>query len=78
MEKETKEIAKDILLFQVHKQVKSLFVSFLEIIEDLQADGYVFSEDKRVNLRKRVLSNGNNTIRNLEQLLEKLDIGFKQ
>lgn len=76
-DKKGKSAGEVILLFQLNKQITNLFVSFLEQIEDLEADGYIFPAEKRANIRKRILSRGNDAIRNLEELIQKLDIQFK-
>lgn len=73
-----KSPAELILLFQISKQVKNLSISFLEQIEDLQAEGYVFPPDKFSRIRKRILDRNGAAIRSLEELITKLNIEFKQ
>ena len=69
--------AKDFLSFQVNRKVTSLYKSFLFILEDLQDSGYNISDSVFQRYRKRVLDNGNDSIRGIEELLEKLDIDLK-
>lgn len=69
--------AKDFLSFQVSRKVTSLYKSFLFILEDLQDSGYNISDSVFQRYRKRVLDNGNDSIREIEELLEKLDIDLK-
>ena len=69
--------AKDFLSFQVNRKVTSLYKSFLFILEDLQDSGYNISDSVFQRHRKRVLDNGNDAIREIEELLEKLDINLK-
>jgi hypothetical protein len=78
---------KDLLIFQIDRQVKSLFKSFLDILEDQKNDiksledtltgcGFEInkkSEEKFNKYRRTVLNNSNNTIRELSLLINKFD-----
>lgn len=69
--------AKNFLSFQVNRKVTSLYKSFLFILEDLQDSGYNISDSVFQRYRKRVLDNGNDAIREIEEILEKLKIDLE-
>jgi len=68
---------KEFLQFQVQRKVVSLYKSFLFILEDLKAQGYDIDEDMYQRCRKRVLDQGNDTIREIEDYLNNFDIRLK-
>ena len=75
MDKEEKE--KEFLKFQVTRKVTNLYKNFLFILEDLQeADNNIPDESYRRN-RKRVLDYGNDSIREIEEYLDKFKIRLK-
>lgn len=81
------KIFRDLLIFQIDRQIKSLFKSFLDILEDQKNDnknledtligcGFEIdkkSEEKFNKYRRTVLNNSNNTIRELSMLINKFD-----
>ena len=71
------EKEKEFLQFQVQRKVVSLYKSFLFILEDLKAQGYVIDEEMYQRCRKRVLDQGNDTIREIEDYLNNFDIRLK-
>ena len=71
------EKEKEFLQFQVQRKVVSLYKSFLFILEDLKAQGYDIDEDMYQRCRKRVLDQGNDTIREIEDYLNNFDIRLK-
>ena len=71
------EKEKEFLQFQVQRKVVSLYISFLFILEDLKAQGYDIDEDMYLRWRKRVLDQGNDTIREIEDYLNNFDIRLK-
>ena len=75
MEKREKE--KEFLKFQVTRKVTNLYKNFLFILEDLQNEDYNISEESYKRSRKRVLDYGNDSIREIEEYLEKFDIRLK-
>lgn len=75
MEKREKE--KDFLKFQVTRKVTNLYKNFLFILEDLQDEDYNISEESYKRSRKRVLDYGNDSIREIEEYLDKFDIRLK-
>jgi len=66
--------AKDFLSFQVNRKVTSLYKSFLFILEDLQDSGYNISDSVFQRYRKRVLDHGNDTVREINEIIEKLKV----
>tara|TARA_Y100000593_G_scaffold21481_3_gene43172 strand:+ start:1777 stop:2004 length:228 start_codon:yes stop_codon:yes gene_type:complete len=75
MEKREKE--KDFLKFQVTRKVTNLYKNFLFILEDLQEEDYNISDESYKRSRKRVLDYGNDSIREIEDYLDKFDIRLK-
>ena len=71
------EKEKEFLQFQAQRKVVSLYKSFLFILEDLKAQGYDIDEDMYQRCRKRVLDQGNDTIREIEDYLNNFDIRLK-
>ena len=71
------EKEEEFLQFQVQRKVVSLYKSFLFILEDLKAQGYDIDEDMYQRCRKRVLDQGNDTIREIEDYLNNFDIRLK-
>ena len=88
----------EVLRFQIERNVKAIFWSYLAVLEDLGIEhdiamkkltealppeykNYVgladyLTEDKGVQLRKRVLDVGNNHLREINTLLESFKIEF--
>lgn len=71
---ERQNVASDLLKFQVNRCLTNQAKSFLVILEDLLEETMSFNYNKK---RKVVLDNLNNNIREIEQLLEKLDVRLK-
>jgi hypothetical protein len=67
---------KDFLQFQVRRKITNLYKNFLFILEDIKDKEYNSEEDYQRH-RKRVLDFGNDTIREIEETLESLDIKIK-
>ena len=70
--------AKDFLLFSVNRGFTNLAKSFLVLIEDLISDGYLIQDDKFQRLRKKVLDQTGDGKRNLEYLIEKMEINYNK
>ena len=69
--------AKDFVTFQVTRKVTNLYKQFLFLLEDLQDQGYDIPDEVYQRMRKRILDHGNDTIRELEENLDKLDITLR-
>jgi hypothetical protein len=67
---------KELLRFQINRQITNLYKQFLIILEDYPND-YPSLSDAYTKARKRVLDAGNGSIREIEELLENLDISLK-
>ena len=64
---------REIIIYQHHRAITTLYKNFLTILEDIRNSRYTIDENTYNNLRKRILDSGNNTSRELEDLLLKLD-----
>lgn len=64
--------------FQIRRNITSLFKQFLLILEDLQDLDANISDKVFQDYRKRVLDQGNDTLRELLDLLAGLDVNFKK
>ena len=60
----------------VKKAITRLFLSFIYVLEDLVADGRMSSEEFQ-RLRKRILDNGNNAVRDINTELQNFDFLLK-
>ena len=69
--------AKEFVTFQVTRKVTNLYKQFLFLLEDLQDQGYDIPDEVFQRMRKRVLDHGNDTIREIEENLDKLDITLR-
>jgi hypothetical protein len=69
--------AKDFVTFQVTRKVTNLYKQFLFLLEDLQDQGYDIPDEVYQRMRKRILDHGNDTIREIEENLDKLDITLR-
>ena len=77
MQENTEDRAKEFLQFQIEKHIKYLFKSYLVLLEEFKDDN-ILSEEYYSKLRKEILTNGNNSIRELADYLERFDIYFKR
>jgi len=65
---------KEYITFHVRRKVTSLYKNLLFVMEDLQYDQYNISDKVYARMRKRILDNGNETIRELEAIIEQLKL----
>lgn len=92
--------SKDVLKFQVKRNITVLFKQFLIILEDLAEEHDIaldklaeklppeykdfvdladyFGEEKSEMLRKKVLTIGNDTYRNIEEIINNFDVNIKK
>ena len=68
---------RDFIVFQVRRKVTNLYKNFLFVLEDMQESGYEIPEEVFQRARKRILDYGNDTIREIEENLDKFDIRLK-
>lgn len=67
----------DVVLFQINRQITYLFRQNLDILNELENQGYKFAPELKQSLRKRILDSGNDTIRSLSSLIQRLEIKLK-
>jgi hypothetical protein len=68
---------KDITLFQIKRKITNIYKNFFFILEDLGDSGYNINDEKYQKIRKRVLDNANDAIREIEESFSKLNISLK-
>ena len=68
---------KDMTLFQIKRKITSIYKNFFFILEDLGDSGYNINDEKYQKIRKRVLDNANDAIREIEESFSKLNISLK-
>ena len=68
---------KDITLFQIKRKITSIYKNFFFILEDLSDSGYNINDETYQKIRKRVLDNANDAIREIEESFSKLNISIK-
>lgn len=69
---------KEYILFQFRRKITNLYKQFLFILEDVGHSKYNISDESYQKYRKRILDAGNDTIRELEEDLNKLDFKIKE
>ena len=68
---------KDMTLFQIKRKITSIYKNFFFIIEDLNDSGYNINDETYQKIRKRVLDNANDAIREIEENFSKIEIKLK-
>lgn len=68
---------KDITLFQIKRKITNIYKNFFFILEDLSDSGYNINDETYQKIRKRVLDNANDAIREIEENFSKLNISIK-
>tara|TARA_R110000796_G_C14555574_1_gene434307 strand:- start:2834 stop:3058 length:225 start_codon:yes stop_codon:yes gene_type:complete len=63
--------------FQFDRKVTSLYKSFLCILDELRDGQYNISEEVLKGYRKRILDSGNDARREIEEILEKIEVEIK-
>lgn len=66
---------KELVKSQIKQRSTFLSKSFLKILEDLIAEGYQIPPDKYDRLRKRILDNNGEVIRELQLLIDQIQLG---
>lgn len=59
------------------RDIKVLFLQLIYVLEDMVADGRMGDEEFQ-RQRKRILDNGNNTIRSINSQIDEFEIRLKQ
>lgn len=68
---------KDITLFQIKRKITNIYKNFFFILEDLSDSGYKINDETYQKIRKRVLDNANDAIREIEESFNKINISLK-
>jgi len=68
---------KDITLFQIKRKITNIYKNFFFILEDLSDSGYNINNETYQKIRKRVLDNANDAVREIEESFTKLNILLK-
>jgi hypothetical protein len=68
---------KDITLFQIKRKITNIYKNFFFILEDLGNSGYNINDETYQKIRKRILDNANDAIREIEESFSKLNISIK-
>jgi predicted esterase YcpF (UPF0227 family) len=71
------EKIKEMTLFQVKRKITSIYKNFFFILEDLSNSGYNINDETYQKIRKRVLDNANDAIREIEDYFNNLKINLK-
>ena len=68
---------KDLTLFQIKRKITNIYKNFFFILEDLSDHGCNINEETYAKIRKRVLDNSNDAIREIEEFFSTIDINLK-
>ena len=68
---------KDITLFQIKRKITNIYKNFFFILEDLGDSGYNINDETYQKIRKRVLDNANDAVREIEENFSKINITLK-
>jgi len=68
---------KDMTLFQIKRKITSIYKNFFFILEDLGDSGYNINNETYQKIRKRVLDNANDAVREIEESFSKINITLK-
>jgi Na+/phosphate symporter len=68
---------KELTLFQVKRKITNIYKNFFFILEDLSDHGCNINEETYAKIRKRVLDNSNDAIREIEEFFNTININLK-
>jgi hypothetical protein len=68
---------KDMTLFQIKRKITSIYKNFFFILEDLGDSGYNINDETYQKIRKRILDNANDAVREIEENFTKINITLK-
>ena len=71
------EKIKELALFQIKRKITNIYKNFFFILEDLSDSGYNINDDNYQKIRKRILDNANDAIREIEDYFNNLNISLK-
>jgi len=65
---------KDMTLFQIKRKITNIYKNFFFILEDLGDSGYNINDETYQKIRKRILDNANDAVREIEENFSKINI----
>jgi len=68
---------KDMTLFQIKRKITNIYKNFFFILEDLGDSGYNINDETYQKIRKRILDNANDALREIEENFSKINITLK-
>lgn len=68
---------KDMTLFQIKRKITNIYKNFFFILEDLSDSGYNINDETYQKIRKRILDNANDAVREIEESFSKINITLK-
>lgn len=68
---------KEFVRFQIHRKVISLFKNFLILVEENASQPYNINDETFKKNRKRILDAGNDVLREIDEILNKVEITLK-
>lgn len=68
---------KELTIFQIKRKITNIYKNFFFILEDLSDSGYNIDDETYQKIRKRVLDNSNDAIREIEEYFNNLEIKIK-
>jgi hypothetical protein len=68
---------KDMTLFQIKRKITNIYKNFFFILEDLTDSGYNINDETYQKMRKRILDNANDAVREIEENFTKINITLK-
>jgi len=68
---------KELALFQIKRKITNIYKNFFFILEDLSDSGYNINDENYQKIRKRILDNANDAIREIEDYFNNLNINLK-
>lgn len=71
------EKIKELALFQIKRKITNIYKNFFFILEDLSDSGYNINDENYQKIRKRILDNANDAIREIEDYFNNLNINLK-
>ena len=71
------EKIKELALFQIKRKITNIYKNFFFILEDLSDSRYNINDDNYQKIRKRILDNANDAIREIEDYFNNLNISLK-
>jgi hypothetical protein len=64
-------------LFQIKRKITNIYTNFFFILEDLGDSGYNINDETYQKIRKRILDNANDAVREIEENFSKINITLK-